>query len=309
MRAVSAAFRARSVGEGVPAHGCGRVHSAFARACNIEVGAELVTLLGCELGAAPHGITLDARCAPLDAWLRAGERALLEQAVLWLPDAGVAVDLSGALRWRGSAAPVAPDNAAVSARLRALHAILVRCAPQHGIAAALLRRAAAPGALERALAARLGVLLPALARASARRDADALAAAAACLVGLGPGLTPSGDDFLVGWLAALWSRATAEGNCAFLLRLGAILAPAFRRTHAISRQMLADASQGCFAQHLAGVTAALAGRAQIGPACEQALAHGHSSGADALCGVLFGYAPQLMHCAYAPRVARHNVTL
>ena len=60
-----------------------------------------------------------------------------------------------------------------------------------------------------------------------------------------------------------------------------------------SRQMLRDATQGRFAECLTDVTAALAGEADIVEATGQALALGHSSGADALCGLLFGYAPHL----------------
>ncbi len=50
---------ASCVGDRVPVRAHGRVHSVFARACNIELqNGELVTLLKRERDAAPHGICL-----------------------------------------------------------------------------------------------------------------------------------------------------------------------------------------------------------------------------------------------------------
>ncbi len=41
------------------------------------------------------------------------------------------------------------------------------------------------------------------------------------LIGLGPGLTPSGDDFLVGYLAGLWcSAGSTRLRVEFLSALG-----------------------------------------------------------------------------------------
>jgi hypothetical protein len=153
-----------------------------------------------------------------------------------------------------------------------------------------------------------------LVRATQRRDVSAIAEGAARLVGLGPGLTPSGDDFIAGYLAALWSRAGFESDLdAILSPLADSLVPLFLRTHAISRQMLNDAVQGHFAERLADVTLAIAVAGDVVGATARALVSGHSSGADTLCGLLFGYAPDLalralsspprriarpMHCHY-----------
>lgn len=305
-RPQSAVLGAGSIGDRVPARARGRVHSVFARACNIETAAgELVTLLAPELGASPHGIRLDAPHSRFDAWLRAGQDAILHDAALRLPDAGVTVDLSAARIWRGAVAAVAPLSCnATATRLRALRDVVYECAPRHGIADALAVPAGARNALERALATRLAQTLPPLADATGRRDVAAIATAAARLVGLGPGLTPAGDDFLTGYLAALWSRAAAEaGVQAMLAPLAAACSPLILRTHAISRQMLDDATRGRFAQALVDVTIALSGAGNTDDAAARALACGHSSGADALCGLLFGYAPGLLSRRAAGRMA------
>jgi hypothetical protein len=291
-----AMMRAGHIGDRVPARVHGRVHSVFARACNIEIrSGELVTLLAPELGAAPHGIGLDAPVARFDAWLRAGQDAILDEAVLRLPDARIAIDLSTACVWHGAVAAVAPSCRDVAAGLGELRDIWIERAPRHGIAGALVDPQGMKRPLEHAFALRLAQTLPLLARATQRRDVAGIAAAAARLVGLGPGLTPAGDDFLAGYLAALHSRAGAQAGVAALLpQLAAAFAPLIRRTHIISRQVLEDALDGRFVQTLVDVTFALVGAGNIGAAATRALACGHSSGADALCGLLSGYAPGLL---------------
>ena len=189
---------------------------------------------------------------------------------------------------------MASGGAAIAVALRELRATLVERAPEQGFMPRLAAPASARSAVERAFATRLAHTLPLLARATERRDVPGVTAAAARLVGLGPGLTPSGDDFIAGYLAALWSRAGFEsGIDAMLPSLADALAPLFLRTNAISRQMLSDAVQGRFAERLVDVTLAVANAGDVVDASAHALASGHSSGADTLCGLLFGYAPDL----------------
>ncbi len=308
--------RADRIGDRVPARARGRVHSVFERACNIETPAgELVTLLAQALGNVPHGIQLAGPVAPFEAWLAPGQYAILDSAALCLPDAGITVDLSCATVWRGAVAAVPTDHcsmdadgAAIAVSLRELRATLFERALEQGFAPLLAAAAGARSPVERALATRLSRALPLLARATERRDIPAVAAATARLVGLGPGVTPSGDDFIAGYLAALWSRAGFDsGLDAILPSLADALAPLFLRTNAISRQMLSDAAQGHFAERLIDVTVAIAGGGDVVDATVHALASGHSSGADTLCGLLFGYAPHLAMQAFA-RATRFEST-
>ena len=289
------------VGDRVPARARGRVHSVFERACNIETDAgELVTLLAQELGNVPHAIRLAGPVAPFKAWLIPGQDAILDNAALRLPDAGIIVKLSDAAVWRGAVAAVSMDlcsmgsGAAIAVALRELRATLCECATEQGIAPLLATRAGVRTTVERAFANRISQALPMLARATDHNDVTSVATAVARLVGLGPGLTPAGDDFIAGYLAALWSRAGCDrGIDAMLQPLADALAPLFLCTNAISRQMLSDAAHGRFAERLVDVTKALAGAGNVADATVHALANGHSSGADTLCGLLFGYAPDL----------------
>ena len=303
MRGVPCTARAGSIGDRAPVRAQGRVHSVFPRACNIETCAGgLVTLLAWDLGNVPHGIRLTAPVAPFDSWLGPGQSAILDSLALGVPETGITVDLSAAVVFRGdvtavSINPCSNDRGATASAmaLHELRATLIERGPEQGFAPLLAAPARARTLIERAFAARISHTLPLLARATERRDIPAVVAAAGRLVGLGPGLTPSGDDFIAGYLGALWSRAGFDrGIDAMLPSLAAALAPLFLRTHAISRQMLDDAAQGRFAERLIDVTRTIARARDVRAASARALASGHSSGADTLCGLLFGYAPDMV---------------
>ncbi len=270
MRTASLLF-ADSVGARVPPRARAQVHSVFLHACNIETQAgELVTLVAPGSGNLPHGI----RCAAPFARLRQGQAAQLEGATLRFPAAQIVVDFSRAAVWNGRVPAVSPGQ-----RGAEVQRMLRSRAPDQGIAPVL----------QRALAARMAQTLPLLARATATRDVEAAVAALSALVGLGAGLTPAGDDFIVGYLAALWSRSRREPGIATLLR--ALELPVGRlslHTNAISRQMLLDALQGHFAERLTDVVRCICEADDVTAASMRALAVGHSSGADVLCGLVFG---------------------
>lgn len=118
-------------------------------------------------------------------------------------------------------------------------------------------------------------------------DADQLAAGAARLAGLGPGLTPAGDDFLLGWLAGIWSGAL-EGITGWTPQAtGKIVAQAaIPRTTRLSSIWLSYAAAGEFSEPWHNLIQALrqpeeAPRQQ---AWQRILHSGATSGHDALAG-------------------------
>jgi hypothetical protein len=122
-----------------------------------------------------------------------------------------------------------------------------------------------------------------------RRGGDVRALAA--LLGLGGGLTPSGDDALVGVLAALDLAREARPE-ALSLRgslAEALTTQAAQRTTRLSAQMLAAAAAGLYAEPVLALLAALGDGAPSTGSPEQAaaalLALGHHSGADTLRGM------------------------
>ncbi len=105
---------------------------------------------------------------------------------------------------------------------------------------------------------------------------------AQALIGLGPGLTPSGDDYLGGVLIALHAlerRPQAQG-------LWRWLEPRLKRTSAISAAHLAAAAEGEGHEALHACLEALASRSADWPrTLDQVEKVGHVSGWDALAGI------------------------
>jgi hypothetical protein len=131
------------------------------------------------------------------------------------------------------------------------------------------------------------VLAGALQRFGARGDVAGLAA----LVGVGEGLTPSGDDVLVGVLAGLdAAREASRAAVTLHERLRAALETAAGATTRLSAQLLDAAGAGLYAEPVLGVLEVLALRRPPAKALDRAvaalLATGHRSGADTLRGIV-----------------------
>lgn len=151
------------------------------------------------------------------------------------------------------------------------------------------------GAVESPFAVRFLRSASAAAEAAEARSSPDFVAAAEGLIGLGPGLTPSGDDFLCGFLAALRAvSASDSGLAAFLDRVtgAADGALPFAATTDVSAAFLAEAFAGRFGAALTAFADAARGlppRSGCGDATAELLGIGHSSGSDAAAGFLFGY--------------------
>jgi hypothetical protein len=197
-------------------------------------------------------------------------------------------DLSRARRWRP--APLGPLVGAPSAT-EAVRALVVSMASTRAEGFGSLLRGEAPVfPLDRAADD-----VQALFEACAGDDAPRAGAAAERLLGLGPGLTPAGDD-LVG--AAFFARhllAAGRGDAErWRATADALRARARERTHRISATLLGDLLAGDAYAPLHDLAAALLAVAPPGAAVEAAerlVRIGHSSGWDMLTGFLGGLGP------------------
>lgn len=101
------------------------------------------------------------------------------------------------------------------------------------------------------------------------------------LIGLGVGLTPSGDDFLCGVLAGLYIQGKEFSEFAYRLRDN--IRKNLHRTNDISAAFLSCAMDGHFSHAV--------NELWNNPSTEQIskMFHeiGHSSGMDTLCGIYF----------------------
>lgn len=236
--------------ETLAAEGEGHVLAWFPKACYMEGSGGLVTLVGPEVDDGPLYLALDRDLPRFEAGTPAG----LSSAAVELPGCRVVVE--GARRWQGTL----PEPA---------------------------RFLAAAGAVaDTAGEAASGSLLPEPATSEARTlvERDDLDAAARVLAGLGPGLTPSGDDVLGGVLFALRAaRGRMEEP-----RLAAVADGV--ETTIIARAFLRWAARG---QALAPVHdlvgATVRGDRDAARAAARALAAvGESSGADFALGLRWG---------------------
>ena len=239
----------------------GTVVSAHRAALNLVCAGRLVTCSLPELGALPNGITV------------AGPDDLRSIATT---GADVIVDGSSARVW----SPVLPpfvETPSLQAVAQAASAA-AGAAPAGGFGPLLRSLDDEDGDLFRAAAR---PALRALLAAAQRGDRGAAERAAASLVGLGSGLTPSGDDVLVGFTAALTAAR------AVLARpIARAAAAAGGRTTLIARTYLDHAARGEYAERVHDLTAAVAAGAEA--QVVRGMSWGATSGADLALGILLG---------------------
>ncbi len=235
------------------------------------------------LEAAGEILWLGATGAPLHG------RAVLADEVPRASD--VVVDLAAARLWRPPLFERDPAPATLAAAAGRLRSALNQVGEPLGLGTLLVGRAPEfPLASSRPAARELARACAAWARAGrgARDEAAAAVRAAAALIGLGPGLTPSGDDFVGGALFARALLTRGAADAAWCRAVAEVRALARARTHPVSAALLADLAggQGWAPLHaLVGTLAAGGGAAAIGPAREVTRI-GHSSGWDLLAGLL-----------------------
>jgi len=133
-----------------------------------------------------------------------------------------------------------------------------------------------------------------LSEAAARGDAEQVAGAAGRLAGLGPGLTPSGDDFLAGFAAA-WTLVGQSLGCDGAGRrrvTHALVSGARAGASLLGRAWIEHAVRGELPEPMTRFAAALfaAEARDLGPAARTMLAVGASSGTDWTVGFLLGAA-------------------
>lgn len=241
-----------------------RVHSLFERALNLVTpSGELVGLVGPRAGNGPativlaelSGLGLDRRGLRPNDLVRARPGRLSIGGRL-------EVDLGVVRRWEPwpTRVAVAPDE--LRARLaRAEHIACVE-APDGGLAPLLPHLAVLASDDDASMPAGLDPLgraawtaLRALLPPWARGDAVAVGEAATKLVGLGPGLTPSGDDLLAGLLVG-----TTRARGAVPTALGrACLAAARGRTTDIALARIGHAARGAIEEVQEAVIAQVGG--------------------------------------------------
>lgn len=264
----------------------GVVHSAFHRAVNIAClsNGELHTLVTGDLDDGPNSLVVTADdflaigiCQGDSVRAGGGSLAIAGKAM---------VNVAGAVVWR---TPVPETHCATGLLRRRL-----------AEAEAAIWRNGTPGGFIEGMVdtevARLTTRMlhegaDGLALALGRGDTEAALAHAGRLLGLGPGLTPSGDDFLTGLLAAraLCRRQADLGSDAFA---HGVIRLAKSATNPIAYAAIAKAARGEVRERVARLIIALgsATAETSSQALAQVLAIGSSSGTEIAFGVIRGLA-------------------
>ena len=270
------------------------------RACQLAVaGGPLLLLCRPDVPLAPNAFAVDveSHVALEDQGFRVGHvvslggnassdhdadwRIALETAVLWEPRPGIA--------------PITPRD--LADRVRVTRATVVAEGARESLLPLLwaLQRGAHRGAS--GIAGTAGRAARLLCDAAVQSDAAAVVRATRGLAGLGPGLTPSGDDLLAGFVGA-WTLVGAAlgGDRAVRARVtAAVVAGAARGASPLGRIWLEHARRGDLLEPMTRfVTNLLAPDAcGLDAAVRGALAVGSSSGTDWMVGFLLASATML----------------
>jgi hypothetical protein len=271
----------------------GRIHSVYRSAINVMLPpGDLIVIADPAVGGLPNGVLVHLGADHRRLGPAPDQLVILAGHSIVVPEIGLRIDLASAVSW-SPRMPAADRGAGRRWRHRA-HEVRALAAARTMAASGTSGRASEglAGLLARVAprrlpihAARTAAVLDQLAAALPSDDVEAAGRVARRLVGLGPGLTPSGDDALIGLAAALHAmRHPARGF------LDEAIDDAALRTTAVAATYLRHAAAGEFSERLQRLLAALLGDddAAVAPAIEGAMAWGATSGTDSLVGVLFG---------------------
>ena len=257
-------------------------HSVFRSAVNLRLEGEerLLTLLASDEADLPQGIRIDAPKGFSFEGLAIGSRGTSRGGVLTLGDS-LSVALTDAPRW--------------DSHLSALHTDLSQPAVMDAWRVAwdaLNQRKSSDSHLEGDCHLKISKAMGRILEAT-RQYEFADEAGIAALIGLGTGLTPSGDDVLVGYMAGLWCAAHSPEAREFLSAFGETMIRLSHRTNDISRTYLYHAARGHVSSRLFNLARAIccgADSQQVRDCTESAMRAGHTSGMETVTGFLLGLA-------------------
>jgi len=262
-----------AVGHLVPrAAAAWRVHSVFATACNFVFRDQLLTLVAPRAGCGPTTLLLrSAAPCSLERLFDVGEIVSMRRSEL--RSRGVVLRLEHASLWR---APVARPLLARRHIETNLAIVRDRLAQRRRPASVIDARAAP--------------VVDALACATRKLDReDATLRWVERLVGWGEGLTPAGDDFLVGWIAGLDALAITRERERFHAGVAPALARLATHTTPIAAHFLRLAAAGHYVEVLERMRDAVlceSDRTCVHRAVDATLDIGATSGADMLSGLV-----------------------
>jgi len=273
----------------------GRAMSVFSRVMNVALGGDAGPVVTID---ARHDAPLSPGTARLAApdgidfsrLVRPGTGLAMRAGILRVQGADLAFDFRNAatMKWPDGATHPTRNRAKFKAGWVDAWALFVDTPDPSGFAAALTSDPQMCR-FARALVCRVRDTIPELICAAADTNLPAAWACLSRLLGTGPGLTPSGDDFATGFFLGLGAGADNDRQQAFLHGLTrATLAQACDSTD-VSRACFEHAATGCFSASLTALVDGIANRTDdLAARLTEVLMMGHSSGRDAAFGLMCG---------------------
>jgi uncharacterized protein DUF2877 len=258
--------------------GHGEVAAVFERSWYLRLGEDFICIGEPAIGNGPATLIVATRFAELK--LRQGQRAIVSNERIAISD--LLLDVGRCETWRPPPWPNLPSPAVLRATCALLAARAANQSPTDSLAHALFAIAdTAFARLARPRVAAFAASTSILRRARPLRGLSAPYGSVSDLVGLGPGLTPAGDDFLIGALAVLGALRQTNMHAA----LAQAIVVAANRTSPLSASLLRAAAAGHVGENLHTMVAALV-TGDADAALNAAAGIGHTSGFDALAGAV-----------------------
>ena len=271
------------------------VHSVFQSAANLRLvkGGKLLTLVGSGEADLPQGIRLNTPADFSFAGLHVGEPVACRDNLLRIDSLSLTVDLRKARIWKCDLPALNVDltNPAVVTAWRSVWLALNMRQIQSNAEIVAENLFLSDETMHAGVPRMAGKAMQDLVNATRQYDLTA-ASAAQGLIGLGSGLTPNGDDLLVGYLAGLWCTVRDRNERIQLLsNLGKTITHHSKLTNDISRAYLYHASQGQVSNLLVNLAEAInmgGNPNRLLDIAETTMRVGHTSGMDAVTGLLMG---------------------
>ncbi len=290
-------LQAASLGYAVPRYDFNaKVHSVFPQAVNLRLEnmSQLLTVVTAGCGDLPQGVRLkESTGFTFELWLRSGEMMMSRDSILEDEHHQISTDLRQAKHWECKL-PVLGVNGVVPSVIAAWQSVwqALNARQMHGnieFRMINLSNTDLPG--QTALTRKLSMYIRDLVDAVRNLDPSASKSVAG-LIGLGPGLTPGGDDFLVGFLTGLHCTTGHRAEqLMYLSEFGKMVVDLSRRTNDISRTYLFYAVRGQISSRLATLAQAITqgeSSDRLLTVAEEAMRVGHSSGMEMVTGLMIG---------------------
>ncbi|MEM3402305.1 MAG: DUF2877 domain-containing protein [Candidatus Hadarchaeales archaeon] len=274
----------------------GEVHSVFERTFNILIGGSLIGVGRRDVSPGPFNliVNLPSGKTMKELGIKRGMPVVVENCEIKIGDL-IIINTSGARIWRPRTRTEAKPVREIERNWKVGEEVAISEGAGKGFGALIpfiekiMDGDDAPGikGIEKIAYQRLSALVGAV----LRRDVNELAEQAKRLIGLGGGLTPSGDDALSGFMAALWWLSSSlDVAVDDVKRINNAIATQAQQTMLLSRQILYHASRGEVSERVERLlNALLAGDADdVEREVKEVIKIGETSGADMLLGILLG---------------------